>query len=104
MYIVDRIKNRILHRNGWIYPIEIEGELLKWSEIKHVCVIGISNEPLFEIPAAVVVRANASRITEDDVHQFVEGNEYFFHLLFELRKKIFQSFLRTQIIWTVAVN
>lgn len=74
LYIVDRIKNRILHRNGWIYPVEIEEELLKWNDIKNVCVIGISNEPFFEVPAAVVVRANASKITEDDVRNYVEGN------------------------------
>lgn len=74
LYITDRIRNQILHRNGWIYPGEIEDELLKWNEIQNVCVIGISNEPIFEVPAAAIVRAKASKITEDDVCTFVEGD------------------------------
>lgn len=72
LYITDRIHNHILHRNGWVYPAEIEEELLKWKDVKNVCVVGISNEAIFDIPAAAVDRANASEITADDVHKYVE--------------------------------
>lgn len=72
LYIVDRKKNVINCRNDWVYPTEIEEVLLKSPDIKCVCVVGVPCDPIFELPAAVVERANGSTITEDEICKMVK--------------------------------
>lgn len=71
--ILDRKKHVIDYHGDWVYPSEIEEVLLKSPEIKSVCAVGVRYDPFFELPAAVVVRANGSQITEDEVSKMVEG-------------------------------
>lgn len=74
LYIVDRKKFMILHHDGWVYPADIEAVLIESKEIKNVCVVGIAvHDAVFEVPAAVIVRANGSQITDRDIHKLVKG-------------------------------
>lgn len=57
----------------WVYPFEIEEVLLKSPEIKAACVVGVPYDSMFVVPAAVVERANGSKITEYDICKMVEG-------------------------------
>lgn len=75
LYIADRKKNVINHADDWIFPSEIEEVLLKSPDIKSVCIVGVPHGPIFELPAAFVVRANDSRITEDEIYKMVEGEQ-----------------------------
>lgn len=73
LFIGDRKKNVIFHPSAWVFPTEIEEVLLKSPEIKNVCVVGVPYDSAFELPAAVVVRANGSQITENEISKMVEG-------------------------------
>lgn len=72
LYIVDRKKELIMYYDR-IAPSDIESVLLKSPHIQSVCVVGVPYDPVIEFPAAVVVRANNSMITEGDIHQIVAG-------------------------------
>lgn len=72
LYIVDRKKDVIL----WHYtvlPSEIEAFLIKLPDIKGACVVGAVDERFIELPAAAIVLADDSKITEKDIYKMVEG-------------------------------
>lgn len=73
LYIADRKKNVINHRDDWVFPAEVEEVLLKSPDIKAVCLVGVPVEEPFEVPAAFIVRVNGSQITEEEVCKLVEG-------------------------------
>lgn len=73
LYIADRKKNVINCRDFWVYPFEVEEVLLRLPEIKGVCVVGVPYDAMFDVPAAVVERANGAKITEEDICKLVEG-------------------------------
>lgn len=87
LYVLDRKKNIINCRNDWVYAFEIEETLLKSPDIKNVCVVGVPCDPIFEVPAAVVERANGSSITEEDICKIVESKMIFLMSKRELRTK-----------------
>lgn len=71
--ISDRKKNVIVYCNDWVFPTEIEAVLLKCVGIESVCVVGVPYDTVVEVPAAVVVRASGSTITEEEISKLVEG-------------------------------
>lgn len=77
LFIVDRKKNVINGRDDWIYPSEIEEVLLESPDIKSVCVVGVPCDAIFEVPAAAIVRAEGSKITEEEINQLLEGKLIF---------------------------
>lgn len=77
LYIADRKKNVILYHNDWVFPNTIEEVLLKSDGIKCVCAVGVPYDEILELPAAIVVRANGSKITEQEISKMVEGNKKF---------------------------
>lgn len=78
LHLIDRIKNLIsTHSLYSISPTEIEEILLKNDNIKDACVVGIPYEG-GDLPAALVIRANKSQITAEDICKIVEGLFTFF--------------------------
>lgn len=71
--ITDRKKNVITYHDDWVFPTEIECVLLKSTDIESVCVVGVPYDSVVELPAAVVVRAYGSQITEEEIFKIVEG-------------------------------
>lgn len=73
VYITDRKKDVIDYINGWVFPSEVEEVIMKLPGVDSVCVVGVPFDEASENPAAIVVRTQDSKITEDDVCKFVEG-------------------------------
>lgn len=82
LFIVDRKKELLKYCNFQISPSEIDAFLTESPDIKSACVVGIPDEIATDLPAAVIVRANGSEITENDICNMVAGNIE--HILFEL--------------------
>lgn len=80
LYIVDRKKDLLKYNNMQISPSEIDAYLITSSDIKSACCVGIPEETT-DLPAAVIVRANGSHITEDEVFNLVAGNLIFLKTL-----------------------
>lgn len=82
LHITGRKKELLKYCNFPISPTEIDAYLTESSDIEAACVIGISDEKMAtDLPAAVVVRAKGSKITETDVYNLVAGKKCSFFAL-----------------------
>lgn len=83
LFIVDRKKDLLKYCNFQISPSEIDSHLIVSPGIKSACVVGIPDDAVTDLPAAVIVRANGSNITEKEVFDLVAGSliAFFFFTL-----------------------
>ena len=70
IWLVDRKKDVIIYGGENIFPVEIENFLIKHKKIKDVAVIGIPEERLGEIAAAVIEVKPGCELTRLDVMEF----------------------------------
>lgn len=70
IYLVDRKKDVIISGGENLYPVQIENYLSKFPKLKDVAVIGIADERLGEIAAAVIELNPDTECTEDEVNEF----------------------------------
>lgn len=74
LYVIDRKKELLKYCNFQISPSEIDAYLTESPDIETACVVGIPDSVATDLPAAVIVRAERSNITEQDVYDMVAGN------------------------------
>ncbi len=72
IYIVDRKKDLIIRGGYNVYPREIEEVLYSIEDILEAAVIGLPHQDLGEEVAAAVVLRGDSRMTSDDIKQYVK--------------------------------
>jgi len=70
IYLVDRKKDVIISGGENIYPVQIEDFLRTNTHIKDVAVIGMSDERLGEIAAAIIELKLGEAMTEAEVEEF----------------------------------
>ena len=70
IYLVDRAKDVIITGGENLYPVQIEDFLRANPKIKDVAVIGLADERLGEIAAAIIEVKEGMTMTEDEVGQF----------------------------------
>ena len=70
IFLVDRKKDVIITGGENLYPVQIEDFLRKMQSIKDVAVIGIADERLGEIAAAIIEIKDGEKCTEEDVNNF----------------------------------
>jgi long-chain acyl-CoA synthetase len=70
IFLVDRKKDVIISGGENIYPVQIEDFLRAHDKIKDVAVIGMADDRLGEIAAAIVELKQDGIINEDDVNSF----------------------------------
>ncbi|RUS82285.1 hypothetical protein EGW08_009963 [Elysia chlorotica] len=73
IYIKDRLKELIKYKGSQVAPAELEALLLSHPEVQDVAVIGVPDEAAGELPKAFVVARPGSKLSTDQVLQFVEG-------------------------------
>ena len=71
-WLVDRKKDVIIMGGENIYPVQIEAFMAAYEPIKDVAVIGMPDERLGEISAAIVELKPdfVGKVTEDDINRF----------------------------------
>jgi acyl-CoA synthetase (AMP-forming)/AMP-acid ligase II len=74
IYIVDRKKDMIISGGENIYPVEIEEVLHNHPKIQDVAVIGIPDDRLTEVPAAVIQVTANEALSSEEVKRFCEQN------------------------------
>lgn len=72
IYVVDRKKDIINTGGEKIYPVELEGAIHHHSKVYDVAVIGISDERLGEIAAAVIEPKPGVTLTEEEIVKHCE--------------------------------
>ena len=70
IYLVDRKKDVIITGGENLYPVQIEDFLRKNEKIKDVAVIGLPDERLGEIAAAVIEFKEGMSATEEEINEF----------------------------------
>jgi long-chain acyl-CoA synthetase len=70
IYLVDRKKDVIISGGENIYPVQIEDFLRAHKNIKDAAVIGLPDERLGEIAAAIIELKDGAACTEADINDF----------------------------------
>lgn len=70
IYLVDRKKDVIISGGENIYPVQIENFLRSHKAIKDAAVIGIQDQRLGEIAAAIIELKAGETVTEEDLFEF----------------------------------
>ncbi len=70
IFLVDRKKDVIISGGENIYPVQIEDFLRQMDQIKDVAVIGMPDQRLGEISAAIIEVKEGYTLTEDEVNEF----------------------------------
>ncbi|MBR2810785.1 MAG: AMP-binding protein, partial [Solobacterium sp.] len=70
IYLVDRKKDVIISGGENLYPVQIESFLSAHPKIHDVAVIGLPDQRLGEIAAAIIKVKEGSTLTEEEVQQF----------------------------------
>jgi acyl-CoA synthetase (AMP-forming)/AMP-acid ligase II len=70
IFLVDRKKDVIISGGENLYPVQIESFLMTNTRIHDAAVIGLPDERLGEIAAAIIQVKEGMVLTEDDVNQF----------------------------------
>jgi acyl-CoA synthetase (AMP-forming)/AMP-acid ligase II len=73
IWLVDRKKDVIITGGENIFPVEIEDFLMENSNIQDAAVIGIPDERLGEITAAIIKVKPGKELSEEDVMKYCEG-------------------------------
>ncbi len=73
IYLVDRKKDVIITGGENLYPVQIEDFLRRNDKIKDVAVIGLPDERLGEIAAAIIEIKPDAVATEDEINEFCKG-------------------------------
>ncbi|XP_043502062.1 4-coumarate--CoA ligase 1-like [Polistes fuscatus] len=74
IFIVDRIKETIKYQANQISPWEIENLLLTYPEVVDVAVVGVPHLVDDEHPMAFVTKVPDSKVTEQELQEFVAKN------------------------------
>lgn len=70
IWLVDRKKDVIITGGENIYPVQIEDFLRAYDKIKDVAVIGIPDNRLGEIAAAIISVKEGTECTEDEINEY----------------------------------
>ena len=73
IYLVDRKKDVVISGGENLYPVEIEDFMRGLDAIKDVAVIGMPDDRLGEIAAAVIEVKEGFTLTEEEVNKFCLG-------------------------------
>lgn len=73
IYLVDRKKDVIISGGENLYPVQIEDFLRTHESIKDVAVIGLPDDRLGEIAAAIIELKDGSATTEEQIQEFCMG-------------------------------
>ncbi|KDP36410.1 hypothetical protein JCGZ_08679 [Jatropha curcas] len=78
LFIVDRLKELIKYKGFQVAPAELEAMLIAHPNISDAAVVPMKDEAAGEIPVAFVVRSNGSKITEDEIKQYISKQVIFY--------------------------
>ena len=70
IWLVDRAKDVIISGGENIYPVQIENFLSSHPKVKDVAVIGLADDRLGEIVAAIIESVPGVECTEDEINEF----------------------------------
>ncbi len=73
IFLVDRKKDVIITGGENLYPVQIEDYIREYGKVSDVAVIGLPDDRLGEIAAAVIQIKEGATCTEDEIKDFCRG-------------------------------
>ena len=73
LFIVDRKKDIIIRGGENISPVEVEAAIYSHESVTEASVFGAPDERLGEVAVAVVLRAEGTELTDEDLRRFLES-------------------------------
>ena len=73
IYLVDRKKDVIITGGENLYPVQIEDFIRGFHKVHDVAVIGLPDERLGEIAAAIIQIKSGEACTEEEINNFCMG-------------------------------
>ena len=70
IFLVDRMKDVIISGGENIYPVQVEDFLMSHPKVRDVAVIGLPDQRLGEIAAAIISVKDGMECTEDEINEF----------------------------------
>ncbi|KAM7346376.1 uncharacterized protein ACRADG_006332 isoform 2-T2 [Cochliomyia hominivorax] len=83
LYLSDRREIVLQYQNLYYSPYEFEVIVAEMKDVEDVCVVGVYEEGRGDVPAAVVVKAEGSRLTARDVLNYVNLKRNSLHNCFD---------------------
>ena len=74
IYLVDRKKDVVISGGENIFPVEIEAVLQGHLKVHDVAVIGVADERLGEIVAAIIDPKPGMTLTEEEIKEFYQAH------------------------------
>lgn len=71
LFVVDRKKEILKFQNFHYFPTEIELVILELPDVVEVCVCGLPDLAMMDLPAAIVVKKSGSILSEKEVIDYV---------------------------------
>ncbi|KAL4028802.1 hypothetical protein IC575_012013 [Cucumis melo] len=78
IFIVDRLKELIKYKGYQVAPAELEALLTSNPNITSAAVIPMEDEAAGEIPVAFVVRSKGSKISENDIKNYISDQVIYY--------------------------
>ncbi|XP_031257294.1 4-coumarate--CoA ligase 1-like [Pistacia vera] len=78
LFIVDRLKELIKYKGFQVAPAELEAMLIAHPNISDAAVVPMKDEAAGEVPVAFIVRSNGSKITEEEIKQYISKQVVFY--------------------------
>ncbi|XP_061361735.1 4-coumarate:CoA ligase 1-like isoform X1 [Gastrolobium bilobum] len=78
LFIVDRLKELIKYKGFQVAPAELEAMLIAHPNISDAAVVSMKDEVAGEVPVAFVVRSNGSKVSEDEIKQYISKQVVFY--------------------------
>ena len=72
LFIVDRKKDIIIRGGENIACAEVEAEIYSHGDVGEVCVIGVADERLGEVPIAIVHPKDGATLSQDELRAYLE--------------------------------
>ncbi|XP_014507673.1 4-coumarate--CoA ligase 2 [Vigna radiata var. radiata] len=78
IFIVDRLKELIKYKGFQVAPSELEDMLIVHPKISDAAVVSMKDEAAGEVPVAFVVLSNGSKISEEEIKQYISKQVVFY--------------------------
>ena len=72
IWLVDRAKDIIITGGENIFPVEIESHIMGHPKVQDIGVIGLPDERLGEIVAAIIKAKPGQTLTEEEINEYCE--------------------------------
>ncbi|XP_077216025.1 4-coumarate--CoA ligase 2-like [Tasmannia lanceolata] len=78
VFIVDRLKELIKYKGFQVAPAELEALLINHPNLADAAVVPMKDDIAGEVPVAFVVKSNGSKITEEEIKQYIAKQVIFY--------------------------